>query len=246
MRPDDLIVNYHDACLYGRDLLILRSNDWLNADCLHYQFKRLQHDLCSSNNDKNRMTLLFDPSAISFFMHQCEDADELAEFASGYGRFQDVDRLFVPVSDDMKPSNHWNIPGRGTHWSLLVLVWEKGDGRQKSGPLAYHFDSVPDSGNVEAANAVAFKLFQLLESLDVFRPRDKIIHECRVPRQKNGFDCGIHVLITAEFLLQGAYEETQVGGRLMEYFDSNPNMCSEYRRRIAEDALLQATKATYS
>jgi Ulp1 family protease len=95
---------------------------------------------------------------------------------------------------------------------------------------------------LEAAYAVASKLCQLLESLDVIRPTEKTIHECRVPRQENGFDCGIHVLITAEILLQGACAETQIGARLMQLFDSNPNLCSEYRRRIAEDALLQATK----
>ena len=240
--PDDLIVNYHDACLYGRDLLVLRRTEWLNSDCLHYQFKRLQDDFCSSNNEKKRMTLLFDPSAISFFMHQCEDADELAQFASGYGQFQDVNRLFVPVSDDMKPSTHWIIPGRGTHWSLLLLVWEKGFD-QKSCPQAFHFDSVPESGNLDAAYAVASKLYQLLESLDATRPTETRIHECQVPRQKNGFDCGVHVLITTEILLRDTCEETQMGGKLRQLFDSNPNLCYEYRQRIAEDACLQATKA---
>ena len=34
--PDELVVNFRDACLYGRDLMVLRSNGWLNADCIHY------------------------------------------------------------------------------------------------------------------------------------------------------------------------------------------------------------------
>ena len=242
LEPDDLVVNYHDACMYGRDLLVLRTNDWLNGDCIHYWLKRLQQDCCSSSCDKCRTTLLFDPSAISFFMHQCEDEDEMADFASGYEQFQFTDRLLIPISDDMKPSAHWNIPGQGTHWSLLVLAWEKEAGRQTYCPKGYHYDSIPESGNMDAAYAVATKFYQLLQLMGVIRPSIASLNECPVPRQKNTVDCGIHVLITAETLLQGTCDETQIRGRLTQLFQENPDYCCDYRNRIAEDVLLVAAK----
>jgi len=229
--PDDLIVNFHDACVYGRDLLVLRSKDWLNADCIHYQLKRLQQDYCS-----NHETLIFDPSAVSLFMHQCQDEEELKDFASGYDKFQTTKRLLIPISDDMVPSSHWNIPGRGTHWSLLVLIL---------GKQAYHFDSIPDSGNTAAACAVAQKFFRLLESLGLIHIPSVSIRECPCPKQKNGYDCGLHLLLAAEVLVRGDCEETQVGKRLNELFEANPDACTDLRRSIAADVVTQAaTQAT--
>jgi len=236
--PDDLVVNYHDACLHGRDLMILRSNDWLNADCIHYQFQRLQQEYCHE-----KRTLLLDPSVVSFFMHQCEDEEELADFATGYDRFRDTERLLIPINDDMKPSAHWNIAGRGTHWSLLVLKWDKKkEGGTKPCPKALHLDSIPGSGNMLAACAVAAKFNQLLERLDLVGVAEKSIRECPVPKQKNGYDCGVHVLVTAEVLVRNNCEETQVGSRLKELFDTKPAYCLDVRNRIADDALAQAAK----
>jgi len=240
--PDDLVVNYSDACLYGRDLLVLRSNDWLNADCIHYQFQRLQQEHCSDHK-----TLLFDPSAVSFFMHQCQDDEELNDFASGYNdRFASTERLLIPISDDMKTSANWGVPGRGTHWSLLLLILEKQQDEGKSASSkAFHFDSIPGSGNMQAACAVAAKFHQLLQNLGVIHVSEKSIRECAVPRQKNGYDCGIHVLVTAEILVRGDHcDEMQVGERLKGMFMVKPNLCSDVRAQIAEDALIQAAKSS--
>lgn len=242
-RPDDLVVNYHDACLHGRDLAILRSSGWLNADCIHYQLQRLQQEYCCSVSSR---TLLLDPSVVSFFMHQCEDDDEIEDFANGYDRFRDAVRLLVPISDDMKPSAHWNNPGRGTHWSLLVLIWDskKEDDGTKPCPRALHFDSIPGSGNAQAACAVAAKFYKLLERLDLVRLTELSMRECPVPRQKNGYDCGVHVLVTADLLVRdNECDETQVEDRLKELFKTKPAYCSELRNRIADDALMQAANS---
>lgn len=182
---DRLIVNYNDACIYGRDLKLFRSrNGWLNDACIHYQLARLQE----TYDPNKKKCLLLDPAVVSFLMHQCEDDEELADFLNGYDDcFSSDDAIvFLPIHDTMTANNaSWNQTGQGAHWSLLVVDWsgsllvESGDkndtcsDRGVSSLLpsssstrqelkGYHFDSIPQSGNAVAAMAVAAKMQTLL------------------------------------------------------------------------------------
>jgi Ulp1 family protease len=249
-RNDQLVVNYNDACIYGRDLNLLLSHSWLNDACIHYQFNRLQHEY-----DRDNKTLrLLDPAIVSFFMHQCEDDDELAEFASGHDCFRTTRRILIPINDTMTSNNSsWSIPGQGTHWSLLAmersLDFDDDDSSSQVKTTCYHFDSVPRSRNSAAANEVATKMQTLLQSItsktDAHVPSGTgvVVHECDVPKQSNSYDCGVHVLATAETLLQDeGVSCTHVGERLTKLFQKNPTYCSDLRVRITEDILAQVAK----
>lgn len=278
---DALMVNYRDACVYGRDWkLVASATAWLNDVCIHYHFATLQaaHDDAFKNDESSKSTLLLDPAVISFFVHQCEDDDEVADFLRGYGGFTAAKRILVPINDSMAAGNaNWNQPGSlgggGTHWSLLVVTLHV-DQDSRPAPAvtlyAHHFDSQPRtrqrrSTNAVAAQDVATKLQQALRwqsaqsttttnascSNDPVAAAAVIVQECAVPQQRNGHDCGAHVLAAAEAVLSIAGSDADddgdaaaqiVGQQLMRRLAANPNYCADVRRRVADHMLAQQQK----
>jgi Ulp1 protease family, C-terminal catalytic domain len=159
--------------------------------------------------------------------------------------------------------------GTGTHWSLLVVavctgtaiapvvgvdaaaapaaaavaVAATADSAQHNrGPTLalYHCDSVRDSPNAAAACAVGRKLASVLGGTPS-EPSSISIIKVDVPRQRNGYDCGLHVLAAAELLLQDRqFPVQEVGARLHDLFSKDQNYCAKLRKRIADDILDQA------
>jgi hypothetical protein len=178
---NEMLVNYNDAVIYGKDLGLLESNTaWLNDACIHYQFTRLQqaHDPNPDPNPATAKSILFlDPAVVSFLMHQVQDKDEMLEFIAGYHHFESTKRIFIPINDNMG-SQHWQTPGLGSHWSLLLVILiplssSASASMQQSAagevtattattPHFFHFDSVAGS-NHKSAHAVATKLYQAWE-----------------------------------------------------------------------------------
>jgi Ulp1 family protease len=267
---DELVVNYEDACIYGRDLKLLEEVDcdtknasWLNDACLHFQFMRLQHRqktrpsvLRSSGTSSFGTDLFWDPSVVSFFVHQCQlhDTDELRDLALGYNNFKGINRIFVPINDNFLASSSWQTPGMGSHWSLLIFLCND----SASSKQFLHFDSVPGS-NTRAARSVALKFIDMWTRMGrLYGPiPNRSVHtvqECHVPKQRNAFDCGVHVLATAEAVLglndddddtKELYEQAiqqHVGLPLRE----NPNFCVELRQRIARDIRAGAQESSSS
>jgi hypothetical protein len=108
-RDDELVVNYQDAVVYGRDVKLLESNSrgssfgWLNDSLIHFRLLRLSHTFnqLSGRNDEagtNRNDakivrihagdkspnspntfLCLDPIVVSFFMHQLDFEDDPSE-----------------------------------------------------------------------------------------------------------------------------------------------------------------------
>jgi sentrin-specific protease 8 len=120
-----------------------------------------------------------DPAVISFIMHQCDDLDDFL--------FPAVERIVIPINDGHAPSSHWSQPGRGSHWSLLVI--KNTDG------IYWHLDSVSGC-NRAAAYAVAEKCQQILGHC----ARSSSIVDVETPQQDNGYDCGLHALCAAELV----------------------------------------------
>ena len=221
----------------------------------------------SSQEDDTTTTLLLDPAVVSFFMHQCEDEDERRDFSNSYDNFASIRQLVIPINDTMimatsttTSEQAWQIPGRGgTHWSLLLLLLVAAKEKEEEDTTlavrmsgGYHFDSVPNSGNHSAAQDVASKFQALLlnnNNAEKMKKKKTIINveECKVPKQSNGYDCGIHVLATAQVLLQIFNEHEDgtkqpppslnviVGQRLDKLFLQTN--CADFRRRIVEGHL---------
>lgn len=255
---DELIVNYKDVCVYGRDLRLFEEDgEWINDTCINFHLKHIEGVYTRHDDD----ILLMDPAVISFFMHQCDDDDEMNDFAAGYNDFRyPIRRVFIPINDTMKPSTSWQTAGLGTHWSILLMIIKNekknrneinainNHNNTKDDSLLdrsyciiaeedihnnndnevdvvtlqfYHYDSISNSMNHIVARSVAWKWsLLLLMRLGSIDSRDKAtklagggvkevnVMECHVPNQKNGYDCGIHVLITIESLLyHNTYED---------------------------------------
>eukprot|EP00980_Cylindrotheca_fusiformis_P002137 scaffold481_cov208-Cylindrotheca_fusiformis.AAC.3 len=161
---DELVVNYHDAVVYGSDLKLVQCpTAWLNDSCIHFYMNVLQHE----DNDSN--FLFMDPSVVSFFMHQCCDEEDLEDFRTNTKLpTKGGGKIFIPVNDTMRTDANWMVPGGGTHWSLLLIV-RVGGGGEGSKPTEssnsnttmpmttnfWHFDSVQNSGNIHAAQDIA-------------------------------------------------------------------------------------------
>lgn len=227
---NELIVNFDDACIYGRDLELLKNDTvWLNDAIIHFFFRRLAATADSTS-------IFLDPSVLSFFMHLCNDEEDLKEFSSGYGNWRGCQRIYCPINDDMGAAGV--SVGAGTHWSLLLISLE-------DQLTCYHFDSVADSGNLKTAQAVA-KKWEDSFSKSTGAAKDLLL--VPVPQQRNGFDCGCHVLCTARALHSmgelGSIETMRL--RLASALDleENPLLFLDFRREVAKDVLSLATKTS--
>lgn len=225
-----LILNYHDAVIYGSDLALLDSpTAWLNDACIHFQMTRLQQQQSSNS------TLFFDPSVISFLMHQCTDEEDIHDFKEGYNNFVNIKKMFVPINNDHATSHQ--RPGGGTHWSLLVVVLLEVRQDQR---MYWHFDSIRGN-NFNAARAVANKFENVFGNSTAAEE----VLECQTPQQENGYDCGIHVLAAAEALcLVKSQDVVSHEAALQEWVSKRESFAIESRKSIASD--IRKLAAEYS
>mmetsp|Transcript_22685 Transcript_22685/g.42188 ORF Transcript_22685/g.42188 Transcript_22685/m.42188 type:complete len:206 (-) Transcript_22685:859-1476(-) len=142
-----------------------------------------------------------DPSVTSFWMHQCQDEDDIDDFVSSVAfpkrEKSTFGRIFVAVNDNMSTTSAWQTSSKtnGNHWSLLVINVEHHDVQY------WHFDSVRHSGNWEAAKDIAKKFSQYVYPQNTPQHNSQSavqVIQARTPQQLNGYDCGVHVLGAAK------------------------------------------------
>jgi hypothetical protein len=145
-KDSDLIINYHDAVIYGSDLKLLKNRtEWLNDSCIHFFFALLQQRQREQEREQKEKEkekkegkdtspssfLFMDPSVVSFWMHQCTDQDDIEDFVNNTNFPKPKGRngnggggvICIAVNDDMAlSSNGWQIPNSGSHWSLLLIT----------------------------------------------------------------------------------------------------------------------------
>ena len=166
---DSVILSYGDTLLRQSDLNIIQTDQWLNDQIIGFFFEFCQTDKFSGSG------CIFPGPEVA----QCIKliaADQLSVILEPLDLSSHT-AVFLPVNNNRDPCS----PG-GSHWSLLIL-----DNRDN---VFYHFDS-SRGGNSSQAKALAGKLSQ-------YRGIELNIKEVEVTQQKNGFDCGIHLLINAE------------------------------------------------
>ncbi|GKZ00335.1 hypothetical protein MPSEU_000986400 [Mayamaea pseudoterrestris] len=239
---DQLLLNYHDACIYGRDLELLRDPaGWLNGDVIHFYGKRLEQDHSS--------ILFLDPAVVSFFMHQLDDdPDDFQEFAQTTKMSLQNKRLaFIPVNNVLGTLN-WMLPHQGTHWSLVLYIASDSDGAKDASYGFWHVDSIQHSSNQEAAERVARRWSSILRATannDDARQREqattdttKLHHVANVPQQTNGHDCGMHVLLAAQVICEfekraERYRSSQIGPAMEAHLQCESIL--QMRQRISND-----------
>ena len=202
-----MIINYHDACIYQSDLdLLMRNDSWLNDNILFYEMTHLSIKSTSSGEDRSSVPCshqiqYLDPSIVEFFMHSLSpsDEDDMEEICNLYSQWWDsnsIDHqviLLVPLNDNNSQGFEGNSNGTlGNHWSLLYVI-VRGDCVG-----SFHFDS--SSGyNKHTAELVFERMRDIIKiGRRVNSLPTQSLFECNVPQQQNGYDCGVHTLVTAE------------------------------------------------
>jgi len=100
--------------------------------------------------------------------------------------------IFLPVNDCTQVES----PG-GSHWSLLVYC--------KNEDTFFHYDSSSGS-NYSHAKQLAMKLSKFLS------PEEAAFVQPDTLQQKNGYDCGIHVLCNVDNIAEHCAEHNRVEG----------------------------------
>ncbi len=118
-----ILLSYKDVDIYRDDANCLLKANWLNDACISFAFRCIEDKMIRLFKD---MSILMDPSVVSFMRIQAIDDEENDELAVSLG-IQHKTWLFVPVNDNDSFGNS------STHWSLLVCHIPTGH--------MYHFDS---------------------------------------------------------------------------------------------------------
>jgi sentrin-specific protease 8 len=258
---DELLVNFHDALIYRRDLRILQSpTRWLNSDLIHFHLQFLQHHQHAQGPQQHcshpqtldlDKVMLMDPSVTSFLVHQCNDEDEIQEFRTSCHNFDGIRWIYLPINDTMVAGNADWWTSQGSHWSLLRIhlpaaVDHTGTSSGQVGS-AEHYNSMVGT-NQPAALSVYGKMQRcLVQRGRRFEPRLRTME--KVPQQSNGYDCGLHVLWMIEQLLQHTTTDfynndnnnnddndntCSIEDRMTKVFMEHPTVCADLRRRIAQ------------
>uniref|UniRef100_A0AAV1V7L5 Ubiquitin-like protease family profile domain-containing protein n=1 Tax=Peronospora matthiolae TaxID=2874970 RepID=A0AAV1V7L5_9STRA len=182
-------LTYHDVLLYESDVALFASRQWLNDATINFYLQYLTHTCAPSD------TLLMDPAVVSCLLHQCEDEDEYSDLARGLELLSR--RLcIIPVADNDA------LGGGSSHWSLLLYC----DGSFR------HFDSSAGH-NKQAAGRVAKSFELLLQAAgrqDGDGASNRVEEVVDAPQQKNSFDCGVYVLMLAEFFSRQLEHQTSL------------------------------------
>lgn len=184
MEQPTVALNFHDVQLYESDVALFGPRQWLNDNAINFYFQYLYHSLCTVAGGRGQEVLFVDPAVVSCLLWQCEDEDEYRDVARGLD-LKKKHLCFIPVNDNSE------FGGSSSHWSLLVF--------DRSSQRFKHFDSSAGH-NADAAQRVA-QAFELLLKFSSTETDRRAVENVRgSPQQTNGYDCGVYVLMTAEYL----------------------------------------------
>ena len=114
----------------------------------------------------------------------------------------------------------------------------------------YHMDSLSHSGNIHCAQAIADQFQRLIYTVMInisnstttttqIPPSSVNIQTINVPQQQNGYDCGIHVLLNAETVLQAMYHTTTIVSDSVTTVTTTTSPISWMRMRMNDNHYFQ-------
>ncbi|KAL0735214.1 hypothetical protein Bca4012_011424 [Brassica carinata] len=172
---DKIILSYNDVVLRRSDLDILNGPNFLNDRVIEFYLSYL-----STLHTSPTISLI--PPSIAFWISNCPDTESLKDFMKPL-RLRDSVLVILPVNDNLDVE----LAGGGLHWSLLVY--------HKEANSFFHHDSFMGSNRWSAR-----QLYQAVSPF-VSDGDAAAYRECSdTPQQKNGYDCGVYLLATAQVI----------------------------------------------
>mmetsp|Transcript_5303 Transcript_5303/g.8123 ORF Transcript_5303/g.8123 Transcript_5303/m.8123 type:complete len:319 (-) Transcript_5303:65-1021(-) len=257
----------NDACInFGMTHLSVRCNEETNKKKNNACDDMDEQDTSDSQHQQHVKMEFLDPSVVSFFMHQIslgdeEDIDELRNLYSIWGLSAEKKKqaaateqtsgenavaLFVPVNDNngsgfgVAASNCFD----GNHWSFLLAVISTANGSQRF----FHFDSSAGYNHLTAIKVsnrirdiVIMGSIEHTSNVDIGADTDANadadVIECRSPQQNNGYDCGLHALVTAEAISEYSKAvEFMIGNNTIALKTSMEEAVEHFVAKFASDS----------
>ena len=173
---DKVILSYGDSIIRESDMNILEGPHWLNDRIITFYFEYLYE-----KEFQNSSKLAFISPEVSQFLKFASSQDLVIFLEPLNLTEKELVVMAVNNSQDLER------PG-GSHWSLLMFSLQARS--------FYHFDS--SSGmNFDAANQLASMLHSYMTKNSLEKFDLKVIEVHQTLQQKNGYDCGVHVLCNA-------------------------------------------------
>ena len=207
---DKVVVSLEDSVLRESDLELLKGPHWLNDRVISFYFEYLHLNKFESSNK-----ICFISPEVSQFLKLASPA-EIPVFLEPLA-LEDKETILLAVNNASDPDQ----PG-GSHWSLLIF--------SRQALEFSHLDSSPGLNGFDAKQ-LARRLHGFLSKKIEGLKFDFV--EMSVPRQTNGYDCGIHLLSHAEH----ATRHFLVYGNANGLEPLNPDKVKVKRKEILETVL---------
>ncbi|BFZ57803.1 hypothetical protein PYCC9005_004857 [Savitreella phatthalungensis] len=207
------VLEYYDVCLRQEDLDNYESDQWLQDSNIEFIYEWLEREKLGLLQQD---LLLLRPS-IGFLFASIAQQNGVIDDSLLPNGFLDAKYVFIPITDNVDPTK-----AGGSHWSLLLVGVREG--------CAWYYDSLPTSNadKMTDCHVYAKAIDQIFE-----RHFDMVV--ASTPKQKNGSDCGVHVLMETGLLLDRLKPVLDADSRFQDVALSNVIIDAEaYRKWVRE------------
>ncbi len=187
-----VLLSFREAYLYAEDVQLLNDGMWINEACINFIWRCLEveYENTGISLDIRSVVFFMDPTVVSYLRFQIEP-EEYSDFINSNLIFE-KQWIFIPVN------NAQHLLESGSHWSLLVY-----DIRRN---VAVHIDSMKKN-NLSAAQSVVSALSKVLVGkISTSIRLINVPHEY-CPQQKDGYNCGIYMILAADIIARQAMHE---------------------------------------
>lgn len=186
MNSNPIVLNFHESLLRRSDVELLKGPYWLNDSIISFYFEYLERYVF-----KRHPVFLF----ISPEVTQCIKVTPDNEIGVFLDPLQAHKKKFIFFAlNDNEQTEH----SGGSHWSLLVF--------SQLERTVFHYDSSKGS-NQDQAMDLGNKILRYFGM-----PSYSNFIEAPCLQQRNGYDCGIHVLCNVEHLAEHACKYNKIDG----------------------------------
>uniref|UniRef100_A0A1D1Z0K7 NEDD8-specific protease 1 n=1 Tax=Anthurium amnicola TaxID=1678845 RepID=A0A1D1Z0K7_9ARAE len=203
VRPkgDDKILCFRDVVLRRSDLDILRGPHYINDRIIEFFFS----DLSSSVSLDD---ILLVPPSISFWIANCSDFEGLEDVVEPLKLSEKKVVVFtVNDNDDV------TVAEGGLHWSLLAYDREKN--------VFIHHDSMAGLNRLYAD-----RLYKRVRRFLGDLGSSAGFVEGFTPRQENGYDCGLFVMLIAKLIVRWHVQRTDLDNQWFPLVKDEVNAAS--------------------